>query len=78
MGVIGLPGTSIVFTPPNVGVDAAARIKTRFAAPSKLRQALPPLASNDLAAIFWESTRSDSSHQTIQPPLTTSRPKIAT
>src|SRR5207302_3295405 len=29
-------------------VDAAARIKAPFAAPSKLREALPPLASNDL------------------------------
>jgi hypothetical protein len=33
---------------PNVGVDAAARIKAPFAAPSKLRNTLPPLASNDL------------------------------
>src|SRR5713101_6755632 len=33
---------------PNGGVDAAARIKAPFAAPSKLREALPPLASNEL------------------------------
>src|SRR5437588_1943006 len=32
----------------NVGVDAAARIKAPSAAPSKLRNTLPPLASNDL------------------------------
>jgi hypothetical protein len=32
----------------NGGVDAVARIKAPFAAPSKLRKALPPLASNDL------------------------------
>src|SRR5260370_6360087 len=32
----------------NVCVDAAARIKPPFAAPSKLRNTLPPLASNDL------------------------------
>jgi hypothetical protein len=33
---------------PNGGVDAAARIKAPSAAPSKLRNTLPPLASNDL------------------------------
>src|SRR3954463_12016325 len=33
---------------PNGGVDAAARIKAPFAGPSKLRNTLPPLASNDL------------------------------
>ena len=33
---------------PNDGVDAAARIHSTFAAPSKLRNTLPPLASNDL------------------------------
>jgi hypothetical protein len=33
---------------PNGGVDAAARINAPFAAPSKLRNTLPPLASNDL------------------------------
>src|SRR5437868_12941824 len=38
--------------PPNGGVDAAARIKAPFAAPSKLREALPPLASNDLRPPF--------------------------
>src|SRR6266404_1348028 len=32
----------------NGGVDAAARIKAPCAAPSKLRNTLPPLASNDL------------------------------
>src|SRR6266404_8095379 len=32
----------------NGGVDAAARIKAPFAVPSKLRNTLPPLASNDL------------------------------
>jgi hypothetical protein len=32
-----------------LGVDAAARIKAASAALSKLREALPPLASNDLA-----------------------------
>jgi hypothetical protein len=32
----------------NGGVDAAARIKAPFAAPSKLRKTPPPLASNDL------------------------------
>src|SRR5439155_22585250 len=31
---------------PNVRVDAAARIKAPTAAPSKLREAVPPLASN--------------------------------
>src|SRR5260370_20467200 len=36
------------FGRPNGGVDAAARIKAPFAAPSKLRNTLPPLASNDL------------------------------
>src|SRR5437764_150069 len=34
--------------PHNGGVDAAARIKTPFAALSKLRNTPPPLASNDL------------------------------
>src|SRR5439155_5383472 len=33
---------------PNIRVDAAARIKAPSAAPSKLRNTLPPLASNDL------------------------------
>ena|SRR5437667_8715760 len=33
--------------PPNGGVDAAARIKATFAASSKLRNTLPPLASNE-------------------------------
>jgi hypothetical protein len=33
---------------PNGGVDAAARFKAPFAAPSWLRNTLPPLASNDL------------------------------
>src|SRR5207253_7035122 len=32
----------------NGGVDAAARIKAPCATPSKLRNTLPPLASNDL------------------------------
>src|SRR5438132_14067064 len=32
----------------NVRVDEAAAIKAPFAAPSKLRNTLPPLASNDL------------------------------
>jgi hypothetical protein len=34
--------------PHNGGVDAAARIKTPCAAPNKLRNTPPPLASNDL------------------------------
>jgi len=36
----------------NVRVDAAARIKAPCAAPSKLRNTLPPLASNDLIAFL--------------------------
>jgi len=40
--------------PPNGGVDAAARIKAPFAAPSKLRNTLPPLASNDLFGIVQD------------------------
>src|SRR5260370_25507264 len=35
----------------NVLVDAAARIKATFAAPSKLQNTLPPLASNDLLCV---------------------------
>src|SRR5207245_11176302 len=35
-------------TRPNVRVDAAARIKAPSAAPSMLRNTLPPLASNEL------------------------------
>ena len=41
--------------PYNVRVDAAARIKAPSAAPSKLREALPPLASNEV--IYLETLR---------------------
>jgi hypothetical protein len=34
--------------PPNVGVDAAARIHSSIAGPVMMRNTLPPLASNDL------------------------------
>src|SRR5439155_17168869 len=41
---------------PNIRVDAAARIKAPSAAPSKLRNTPPPLASNDLFGGAWVIT----------------------
>src|SRR5437868_12245389 len=60
--------------PPNGGVDAAARIKASSAAPSKLREALPPLASNELLgsvlirmtlAVIWNSSFSQTLEQLL-------------
>jgi hypothetical protein len=41
--------------PPNIGVEAAARIHSSIAGPVMMRNTLPPLASNDLLGLRLES-----------------------